>query len=356
MFKTKQSIESPLNNYDIPRGSERFRSFDKKGNEVWEVEDVLEEEVKEDGKTWYLVKWKGWSHKYNNWEPPQSFIGDIKKLKENFKIEKKLKSAKSTTKKIKKVCQNSSTKQNKLLGDFKIRKKPKYYNKNKLSYTQKNKERKIQSKLDNKCNENSSLRINKIKLIKCPIYPQNMNLSHKLIPSDVEPKSEPENSDSYPSNSSTKYTPSILLQNGENEASFFNQFHTLASIFDVDEHINLFSPMNPRFQDNNLLSFEFSNNENLYKYDPSFYHNQDLWEALQVEESWIENLEGETNIQPNLIMFKVIFQNKLTAAIDMAWLNNSDCMRFAPVAINQYLLMKFLEYQKEKKNFGFRRM
>ena len=351
----------------VPKGSERFRSLDQTGNEAWEVDDIIEEEVKEDGRIWYLVKWKGWSNRFNNWEPPESFVGGIEKIKENIEMEKKLKSPKIIRKNIKKDLLVSSKKllkkQRKPLKDLMIISPTKFHHK-KLHFAKKSRESKMNSQLDD--GENYPDNFTKIKLMKCSIQNSNRKSPNKLIPNDVDPNQhidlnqrvdphpQLDNSDFYQCTASTKYTPSEQVQDQEAEEPLFSQSNALAAAVGIDEELHeLFSPMSPRFQqESNLLSLEDTRNEIQNKRDPYFYHNQDSWEASLVDEAWMENLEGNITVQPNLIMFKVVFRNKLTDTSDIAWLNNEDCLRFAPVAVNQYLLMKFLEYQKNIKGLG----
>ena len=335
----------------VPKGSERFRTLDQTGNEAWEVEDILAEEVKEDDQIWYLVKWKGWSNRFNNWEPPESFVNGIEKLKENLEIEKRLKPSKIIKKKIKKILPINSNKtvkkQRKPLNNTKITTPIKFLKK-RFNFVKKSKERKMKSKLDDK--ENYPNNVTKIKLMKCSILNKNRKLPTKLIPNDVEPNQHLDNIDLHQCNASTKYTTSEKIPDQASEEPLFTPSNLLASAFGIDDELHdLFSPMSPRFpQESNLLSLEDTRNEIHNKRDPYFYHNQDTWEALEVDEAWMENLEGDITVQPNLIMFKVIFRNKLTETSDVAWLNNEDCLRFAPAAVNQYLLIKFLECQKDK--------
>lgn len=61
--------------------------------EEYEVEAIVEKRLKR-GKVEYLIKWKGWSHDDNTWEPKANL--DCEKIIENF--EKKLNDSQSTKK------------------------------------------------------------------------------------------------------------------------------------------------------------------------------------------------------------------------------------------------------------------
>ena len=61
--------------------------------EVWEVEKIIEKKIDPDGKTLWLVKWKGYSMKESTWEPRESFYYDPDEF---IPREKKLSNSKRT--------------------------------------------------------------------------------------------------------------------------------------------------------------------------------------------------------------------------------------------------------------------
>ena len=45
-------------------------------DDVYEIEAIVAEEISDDGVTWYLIKWKGYSEDRNTWEPMEQFNSD----------------------------------------------------------------------------------------------------------------------------------------------------------------------------------------------------------------------------------------------------------------------------------------
>ena len=62
----------------------------------YEVEAIVAERVGEEGREEYEIKWKGWHHKYNTWEPIENLI-KVKKMIKQFK-RKQLKTRNRTSK------------------------------------------------------------------------------------------------------------------------------------------------------------------------------------------------------------------------------------------------------------------
>jgi hypothetical protein len=58
-----QAIEE----YQVREGQELLPMPDLEDDKEWEVEEV-KDEVQTQGKTSYLIKWKGWPTEYNTWE------------------------------------------------------------------------------------------------------------------------------------------------------------------------------------------------------------------------------------------------------------------------------------------------
>ncbi|CAK5269190.1 unnamed protein product [Mycena citricolor] len=52
-----------------------------RGAEEWEVEEIVKEQKVDQGKQ-YLVKWKGWPHSENTWEPSQHLTHAKKVLRD----------------------------------------------------------------------------------------------------------------------------------------------------------------------------------------------------------------------------------------------------------------------------------
>jgi len=68
----------------IPDGAKRCRGFDERGNELWVIENIIDErEV--DGRPQYLVKWEGWPYRYCTWETEESFLENMDIIKDYVK-------------------------------------------------------------------------------------------------------------------------------------------------------------------------------------------------------------------------------------------------------------------------------
>lgn len=89
MPKKNKHVMKTKGGLKFPNGSKQFLTFDEDGNELWEIENIIDERI-EDGQKEYLVKWRGWPYKYCTWEPEESFLEDmdtivefVQKLNEN---------------------------------------------------------------------------------------------------------------------------------------------------------------------------------------------------------------------------------------------------------------------------------
>jgi len=101
MPSNKKSIAYTKDKLPIPKNAKQYLDFDAEGEEVWTVEDIVREKKDYNGDKLYLVKWKGWAHKYSTWEPESNFINGIEQLKATIAEEKAMKKSPSS----KKNCQ-----------------------------------------------------------------------------------------------------------------------------------------------------------------------------------------------------------------------------------------------------------
>jgi len=76
-LRTKYGVE-------VPDSAQSYLTFDEEGNELWEIENIIGERIRNDKKE-YLVEWKGWSLKYSTWEPESSFIENVDIIRECLK-------------------------------------------------------------------------------------------------------------------------------------------------------------------------------------------------------------------------------------------------------------------------------
>ncbi|PCD21418.1 hypothetical protein AU210_016381 [Fusarium oxysporum f. sp. radicis-cucumerinum] len=60
--------------------SDGEQSNSEGGRGIFEVEKILKHEKRKDGKVWFLVKWRDYSHKDNTWEPKEHFRGTGKDI------------------------------------------------------------------------------------------------------------------------------------------------------------------------------------------------------------------------------------------------------------------------------------
>ena len=60
----------------IPSIAKDCLAYDDEGNELWDVENIVDQRLR-NGRKEYLVKWRGWAHKYNTWEPEENFLEDM---------------------------------------------------------------------------------------------------------------------------------------------------------------------------------------------------------------------------------------------------------------------------------------
>ena len=61
----------------------------KRSQKLWEIEDIIDEKVNDDGELLYLIKWKNWAKKHNTWEPRSNLhTNDISALKIRLAAEK----------------------------------------------------------------------------------------------------------------------------------------------------------------------------------------------------------------------------------------------------------------------------
>jgi hypothetical protein len=73
----------------IPSQAQKYQKIDEDGEEIWEIHKIIDKREGRFGENEYLVKWKGWSEKYNTWEPESHFPEGIDKYKEYFHFRRK---------------------------------------------------------------------------------------------------------------------------------------------------------------------------------------------------------------------------------------------------------------------------
>jgi len=57
------------------------------GNNLYAAEAILDKKTNESGKDIYLIKWVGWSHQWNTWEPEENITSKslLKEFEETFR-------------------------------------------------------------------------------------------------------------------------------------------------------------------------------------------------------------------------------------------------------------------------------
>ena len=116
----KRQNRSPKTQHglSIPRGSEKYLAYDENGNETWVIDKIVDERIAKNGQKEFLIKWRGWSHKYNTWEPKSHIPGEIEeygdslstKLKKIYLQSKKIRKPVATKTRQKKRKSSTNTK------------------------------------------------------------------------------------------------------------------------------------------------------------------------------------------------------------------------------------------------------
>ena len=73
--KRRKFVEPKASGDSSEPAADSDSSGDDDGEMQWEVEKILNKRVTEEGKAEYMVKWKGWTDKWNGWEPEEHLVG-----------------------------------------------------------------------------------------------------------------------------------------------------------------------------------------------------------------------------------------------------------------------------------------
>ena len=107
--KPKKQTKNSLTKPSTSSGSLSSKSVSKRGliagKDVYAVKRLLDKRIKPDGRIEYLVEWKGWSSRYNQWEPKENIIS-LELIKE---FENRRKQNNSTTTTLSSSTSSSST-------------------------------------------------------------------------------------------------------------------------------------------------------------------------------------------------------------------------------------------------------
>ena len=84
--KPKRQPKNSLNKPSSSKSLSKQRGLID-GEDVYAVKRLLDKRTTSDGRIEYLVEWKGWSSRYNQWEPKENIISS--ELIKDFENEKK---------------------------------------------------------------------------------------------------------------------------------------------------------------------------------------------------------------------------------------------------------------------------
>ena len=73
--KRRKFVEPKASGDSSEPAADDESSDDDGGEMQWEVEKILNKRVTGEGKAEYMVKWKGWTDKWNGWEPEEHLVG-----------------------------------------------------------------------------------------------------------------------------------------------------------------------------------------------------------------------------------------------------------------------------------------
>lgn len=69
--------------------NDQTKSWETHSELYWEIEEIIDERIEEDGKQYVLIKWKNWPSRYNTWEPIENLNDELPVVLKSIQKHKK---------------------------------------------------------------------------------------------------------------------------------------------------------------------------------------------------------------------------------------------------------------------------